>query len=677
MPPVLRVVPRGLSALLAVGLCLGAGGRAAAQSHCEFGPGSGTATIDAIPGNGRISHLQHPHFVCDDGVQIWADSAVSFSAANMSHLMGNVRYQDSTRVLTADDARYFSQVGRLQAFGHLFLQDTARGSLIRNGQLVYFRKTDNRDREEMTVTTGPDGVRPTALLSIRPSPDTTRAPGADTLRAAARDTTHAAGADTSHTSLPDTLRHEPADTAPPVPKDTAAAAPPVPRGPPPVLRRRPPVAAPAPRDTTPYLVVADRMVLRGESYFQATGSVDIARDSLRAFADTARYEETAGRLLLEGKAKVHSSGYDLSGETVDISLPGGEIRRVRAEHAAKLVGSQLEMTAPRITVFMTDGQMDRLVATPFRPEAADSAGPSHARPGGTEPPGPANPARLPPGAARRGKLIRALTDTTAGAREAADTTDLDRPVATSEKFRLTADSLDVRAPGQVLDKMYAVGDARGESSSGDSLNVPSLPEVARSDWIMGDTLISTFAQVKPKADAPHDSVRYELKRLVAKGDASTLYRIAPTDSTFRPGVDRPAVHYVLGSDITIVLDSGRVSHMDVVHAKGWHLEPLSRAAMDSLAADSARAHGDTARARADTAKAKAGGAKAGTDTVKVGQDTAKTHPDTLEARPAPRPARPSGRASGGSRRDPPPPAGEDRMRASPSSAPGAERRGRR
>lgn len=652
MPFLFSLRARGLGALMTGALCVGAAGHLAAQSHCQFGPGSGSATIDAIPEGGSISRLGHPHFVCDDGVQIWADSAESFSAQNMTHLMGHVRYQDSTRVLRADDARYFSDVGRLQAFGHLFVRDTARGSVIRNGQLVYFLKSDSRTREQMTVTIGPDLVRPTALLYIRPSPDTARATRPDTLHSSVPDTTVAATPDTTQAMHPDTLGRTPgADTALASPPDT--------------LRREP-------ADTTPYVVVADRLVLEGNAYFIATGSAHIDRDSLHATADSVRYDQAAGSLLLQGWAKVRSAGYDLSGNRVDISMPGGEIRKVRAVHDAELTGTQLHMTAPTITVFMTDGQMDRLVATPLRPlrrTAADSSAVS---------PTPEERAVPSRGGARRPGLLRALTDTAAGARQAADSADQARPVATSEKFRLTADSLDVRAPRQVLDKMYAVGGARGESSSGDSLNVPALPEEARKDWIVGDTLISTFAKVKPKPGQPHDSVHYELNRLVAEGDASTLYRIAPTDSTFRPGVDLPAVHYVQGKDITIVLDSGQVSHMDVVDPKGWHFEPLPRAAEDSLAADSTKA-ADSAKARADTVGAQRDTAKARKGTAETPTDTAKAQHDTTEIRQGrltPPPVEGRARRSGSGRGRPVP---KDRERAwiSRRTVPAGLGRGRR
>ncbi len=57
--------------------------------------------------------------------------------------------------------------------------------------------------------------------------------------------------------------------------------------------------------------------------------------------------------------------------------------------------------------------------------------------------------------------------------------------------------------------------------------------------------------------------------------ARSLYRLLPEDSTSRAGVDRPAVHYVMGDSITIHMTGGEVQEMQVVgQTRGIHLEPL-------------------------------------------------------------------------------------------------------
>ena len=134
-----------------------------------------------LAGGATITYVTNPHFVCDDGVQIWADSAVAYSATSMSHLMGAVRYVDRSRELRADEARYFSNVGRLQAEGRVRVRDFEEGSLIEDGDLVYLRRTAYRPDESMVVTVGADGVRPRATIYPAPAAERAPVPDIDTL----------------------------------------------------------------------------------------------------------------------------------------------------------------------------------------------------------------------------------------------------------------------------------------------------------------------------------------------------------------------------------------------------------------------------------------------------------------------------------------------------------------
>ncbi len=495
-------------------------GRAAAQdtSQCRFLEGTANAATSVVPGAGRVSYVSRPRIACSDGVRIQADSAVAYSAQNMSHLIGHVRYRDGTREMRADDARYFSQVARLQAVGHLFVRDFDQGSTIENGELVYLRRTSFRSEEQMTVTRGRDRARPKALLHMRPGEDT-------------------------------------------VSVDSAQATPSEP-------------------DTVPYQVEADRLFLQGDRYFSAGGDVVIERDSLVAHSDSAEYDQVAALMTMLGSAHVEGSAYDLSGRTIEMAIESGQMRSVRALHEAQLVGDDLEMRAPSIHIFLVDGSMDRLVAIRLLP--SDSA-----------PPTPAGGAPPPP----------------------VDSVDLARPVAEAQDFTLTADSVEVRTPGQVLDRIFAAGKARGESTARDSLNVPSLPEVARRDWLEGDTVIANFVRADPPPGQPADTTRgdYRLERLTAQGGARSLYRLLPSDSTARPGIDAPAVHYVTGSVIVIVMNEGEVGSMEVEGpTTGWHLEPTTRGApADSLA-------------RPDTTRI-------GPDTTWIGPDTTRVGPGSAVA----------------------------------------------
>jgi lipopolysaccharide export system protein LptA len=529
--------------------------------------------VVTLVGSDQITYLSRPRFICSEGVRIQADSAVANSALGFSHFMGNVRYRDRTRELEADEARYFSREARLQASGNLLVRDTVRGSVIENGDLVYLRQASFRDEEEMTVTTGVDRIRPRALLFMRPAAEPAAA--ADTTGLAGVDT----GPDTAAVALPDT-----AVAGPPAPEVSAPA-------------EAPPGGAGEPQ--TPYRVVADRLFLRGDQYFRARGNAEIERDSLHAFSDEVEYDEEAGRILLdgdarvegtgydlsgrliemgvrageieavhaEGDARVEGSGYDLTGRVIDLDLAGGTSRTVRAIRDGLLTGDRLEPTSPEIRLFLESGVLNRLVATPLRVDPEDAG-------------------------------------------EAPDSADLARPVAVAEEFRLTADSLDVVAPAEALDRIVAVGTARGESTARDSLNVDVLPEVALHDWLEGDTVIAVFVpEEEPAAPdtarpAAADTAgrRYRLDSLMARGSARSLYRLVPSDTTFRPGADPPALHYVTGSAILIVMAEGDVDRMEVEGpARGWHLEPEGlRALADSGAASDTVALPDTARAVLDT-----------------------------------------------------------------------------
>ncbi|MDH3270893.1 MAG: hypothetical protein OEN56_06150 [Gemmatimonadota bacterium] len=535
-----------------------------AQDGCVFGDrGNDVVNSQTLPGIGRVTYITRPHFDCDGGVQIFADSAVAYSDRGMSHLIGSVRYVEADRELRSDEARYFSNEGRLQAEGNVTLVDEAQGSSIENGDLVYLLQTDFRDEATITVTTGRDGVRPTAVLTPpeRTEPDSTAFEGR---------------------AEPDSLLQRAAI----VPGDEAADS-----------ASRPPA--------TPYTVIGDRIFLRGSGYFTATGDVEIVRDSLFAYADSAEFDETVGSLALVGSARVEGQAYQLTGRTIRMEDPGAANSDIRALRDARLTATDVLLTAAQILVRLRDDAMERLVATP----------------------------------------IAVASD------EAADSVDTETPVAVVEDFRLAADSLEVFAPRERLQRVFASGDARSVSTSSDSLNAAVLPEIARNDWLEGDTVIIRFtgAPEEPSAAemaasqrvadslaaaagdsipgeavvldtisevAPMDSVRGaaaadsildvadegvpqalsspdedpSVEEIIARVRARSLYRLAPGDSTFRAGRDAPAVHYVQGSEIRIRLADGEVRSMQVAgQTRGVHLEPLR----SGSAADSIDASADT------------------------------------------------------------------------------------
>jgi lipopolysaccharide export system protein LptA len=585
-------------ALLLAGL---PGAVAAQDPSCEFQEGTLGLNTITLAGGARITYLSRPRIGCPDGVRIRADSAISYSAQDLTHLIGNVYFRDGARELRSREARYFPSTGRLQAQGDVRLEDLEDGSVIENGDLVLLRQNDFRDEEELTVTTSADGVRPRATLFVRPAPETTAVPDPDTMGRAALDTVP--GADgTAVVPESDTLlgvdRAAAAPDTAPVP-DTAAGA-----APPDTAAVLDPSADPALPDSTstpaeppsPWEVEADRLHLVGEDRFEAVGDAVIQRDSIDATAARADYDGAMGTLVLRGAARLEGPAYDLAGEEIVLTVPGGGIREVTARRNGILTGEDIRLDAPVIHLFLVDGELDRLVATPLPPAAVDSF---------PEP----------------------------------DSLLLAQPVATAEAFVLTADSVDVRAPGQELDRIHAVGTARGVSMSRDSLNVEALPKLARQDWLEGDTIIATFRPAAPgersQTEAGAGSDDYVLEELVAVGSARSLYRLLPSDSTARAGEDPPAVHYVTGSRITVAMRSGDVEHMEVEGpSQGFHLEPRPAvpAAVDTLPADTSGAAPPP-----DTLPA---------DTTGPSSTPAAPPPDTLSARGASGHTLPSGGAPG-------------------------------
>jgi hypothetical protein len=270
--------------------------------------------------------------------------------------------------------------------------------------------------------------------------------------------------------------------------------------------------------------------------------VEIERDSLLAFADSAEYDETMGSLVLEGSARVEGDAYELTGRTVAMATPQGAGSEIHAIREARLEGDGLLLTSAQIFMFLLDGALERLVAVPIA--------------GSTE--------------------------------EAADSADTQRPEAVVQGFVLTADSLEVTAPGERVDRVFAAGRARSVSTSRDSLNVDRLPQVARSDWLEGDTVIVTFVPADPAVEEG-EGAEMDVDEIIARVQARSLYRLPSNDSTARAGVDPPAVHYVVGDEIRIVMRAGEVDALHVSgQTRGVHFEPLARRpAADTLAVDTA------------------------------------------------------------------------------------------
>lgn len=304
---------------------------------------------------------------------------------------------------------------------------------------------------------------------------------------------------------------------------------------------------------TPYEVVADDIYLVGDQIFQAEGGVGVVRDSLLAFSDSLDYDQVGGALDLTGTpARVVQGELDLRGRSLRILLPGDVVEEVVARDEALLTTDSLDVDAPFIRIFMDDGALERLVAAvPRTPGVSPGAGaPVPAPTPQPGAPGEALDSAPPPVRAR----------------------------AVSTSLTMEADSLDVIAPGERIERMTAVGKARAVSTVRDTLNTAETPESILHDWIEGDTVKAAFARVSSDTDPSGSEV--VLESLEARLNARSLYRLDP-DSTQRADTTafrgRLPVNYTEATGILLLFDNGTITRMEWEGLqRGIQLQPALR-----------------------------------------------------------------------------------------------------
>jgi len=501
-----------------------------------------------LSSGGRILNFRYPTIRCPGGTRITADSAVVFEETSYNQLYGHVVFQDEGMRLSSDNATYDNRVRRLSATGNAILTDREEGSEFRGDNMILLRAGPDRPEDHLTIT----GRRPHATLYPAPRPAEAGVPEPGT----------PPSLDASADSLPppDSLAARP-DSA--NRGDTAVVSAPA------TLLPGPEAGPNAER--VPYQIDAQRIELQGSRYFFATGAVRLTRDSLTAVADSMRYDQDQGALFLNQRARVTTASTDLSAEDIRMDILQDEVKEILARRNAVLEGEDIQVLAPTVSMVFDEGQLERLVAV--RDREADSVAGSGAVEG-TE-------IQADPGSDELPLNLRELGWTSFPV----------TPVAVAQDFILQGDSLEVFAPGEVLNEVWAMGRARGESMGRDSLNSADTPDLVRHDWLEGDTIVATFGSEggsmavpgaeaesvdpapRPARGAEADSTadRYRLERLVARVRARSLYRMAASDST----VTEPAIHYVIGDEITITFTDGEVERMEVTGAtRGIHLEPV-------------------------------------------------------------------------------------------------------
>jgi lipopolysaccharide export system protein LptA len=294
---------------------------------------------------------------------------------------------------------------------------------------------------------------------------------------------------------------------------------------------------------------ADQINSTGPDRIQAVGRVEIRGPDLDASGQHADLDRGGDRLVLRGGARMRSERFMVAGEEIDARFPGGAMEHLLARREARLEGEDITVVGEEIQVFMEADEVQRLVA-------------------------------------RSGEGSR-------------------RAVAHAREFRVEADSVDADAPGQRLQRVVAIGSARSESRdtlSGDPGGAPSpstpgavaprrgatdldpgeptapgeappAGSVATDrDWLMGDTIVATFAGDQDAEPLEEGDRSPRLEELLATGNASSLYRVRREEA---PGA-KPGLNYLSGEIIQLTfrgeeVDVARVSGLK----QGLYLEPAA------------------------------------------------------------------------------------------------------
>lgn len=140
-----------------------------------------------------------------------------------------------------------------------------------------------------------------------------------------------------------------------------------------------------------------------------------------------------------------------------------------------------------------------------------------------------------------------------------------RASVVSPSQNMIADSLDITMPDQRIQLVRAVNKAFAQGKPDAKHFVVTPPDTM--NWLRGDTIVAHF----DTARAPRDTSRNpQIKQLVATGDASSFYHMAPSDTTQR----RAAVNYVIARLIKIDFDSQQVATVTTVDSvQGVFIEP--------------------------------------------------------------------------------------------------------
>jgi lipopolysaccharide export system protein LptA len=250
----------------------------------------------------------------------------------------------------------------------------------------------------------------------------------------------------------------------------------------------------ASRDSTH--VLADTVISDNDSLVYARGKVVIERPDLVATADSAMIDQGSERAALRRTPVVKGKGerpFELTGAEIDIHSRQRKAERVRSNGNATAKSDDMSLKADSIDLRISDDKLSRAIAW-----------------------GPG------------------------------------RSTATQVGREITADSIDVKMPGESIESITAVKRARAESIP-DSTKIFSKER----DWFAGDTITATFDTSSVREPgAPRDTTtRATIKQLTASGSARSWQQAAREGATAPDST--PAVNYMGGRVIDVSFNPDR------------------------------------------------------------------------------------------------------------------------
>lgn len=220
------------------------------------------------------------------------------------------------------------------------------------------------------------------------------------------------------------------------------------------------------KQTEPTVVVANTVVMDGDSLVFASQNVVITRTDVIATGDSSSMNSESQFARLMRSPKIVSRGkkqFTLYGDVIDLFGKQHALERVLSKGKAKSVSDSATMTADTIDFRMDAGLLQRMYAW--------------------------------------GKS---------------------RAHAVNPQYDVISDSIDLRMPGQRTREIRAVRKAYAQS-------MPDTAKLhtKEKDWMRGDTIIAYFDSLQAPGDS---ASRPQMRQLVSQGSAQSFYQLAAKDS---------------------------------------------------------------------------------------------------------------------------------------------------